>query len=76
MIETFAGERNVVFLPIPNRTYNGKPLYSFGGVPVLLADQLVFVEQSPSKWVPTSLERLADLAALAAGGTGSGGGVD
>jgi tuftelin-interacting protein 11 len=65
MVEAFAGEHNVVFIPLANRTHNGKPLYSFGGIPIMLAEQVVYAERNGA-WAPVSLDHLANLSQLAA----------
>ena len=64
MVEHFAAENNIVFLPISSRSYNGKPLYSFGGITVYFDNQLVYYEESPLRFKPVSLEHLKDLQAV------------
>ena len=61
MIEAFAGERGILFMPVANRTFNDKPLYSFGGTHVYFHNQLVYAEQSPGQYVVVSLDHLAQL---------------
>jgi tuftelin-interacting protein 11 len=62
MVEAFASERGILFMPLPNRkTKDGKPVYSFGGVAVHFANQLVYAELQPGAWTMVSLEHLAQL---------------
>lgn len=71
LVEAFAGKHNVVFVPLLHRTHNGKPLYSFGSIPVLLSDNVVHCAAQPGgAWKPISLDHLADLA-KASGSSGN-----
>jgi tuftelin-interacting protein 11 len=64
MIEAFASERGILFLPLKHRTTDdGKPIYSFGGIPIYLANQLIYAELTTAKWTMASLEHLAQLTA-------------
>lgn len=61
MVESFASSHGILFAPLVNKTRQGKPLYSFGGVNVYLANQLVYAEQAPGKWSVVSLDHLAQM---------------
>ncbi len=62
MVEAFASERGILFVPLPNRkTADGKPVYAFGGVPVHFANQLVYAEVQAGAWSMMSLEHLAQM---------------
>ncbi len=64
MVESFASERGILFVPLKHRTTNdGKPVYSFGGIAIYLANQLVYAELAPGKWSMVSLEHLAQMTA-------------
>lgn len=62
MVEAFASERGILFVPLKHRTTgDGKPVYSFGGTAIYLANQLVYAELAPGKWSVVSLDHLAQL---------------
>jgi tuftelin-interacting protein 11 len=62
MVEAFAGERGILFVPLKHRTTSdGKPIFSFGGTAIYLANQLVYAELTAGKWTMVSLEHLAQL---------------
>ena len=61
MIEAFAGERGILFIPGANKTYNGKAVYSFGGINIYLATPMVYAETQPGRYSMVSLEHLAQL---------------
>jgi hypothetical protein len=76
MIESFASEHGILFMPLNNRTHNGKTLYSFGGITIYLHNQLVYAEQG-GRWNVMSLEHLAMLGGEERQEGGArGGGVD
>lgn len=59
MVQRFAEEHNVSFMPKPGRMHEGLQVYSFGGVSVVLDNAQNTVRiQNGSVWKPASLERL------------------
>jgi tuftelin-interacting protein 11 len=59
MIERRAEENNLEFLPIPNRTYEGKQVYRFGRLTVYIDRNVVFMNEN-GQWIPVSLNTLVD----------------
>ncbi|CAH1799129.1 unnamed protein product [Owenia fusiformis] len=60
LVEKKAAENGLIFLPIPNRTYEAKQVYKFGNAVMYLDRSVIFVqEMSPiPRWVPMSLNAL------------------
>lgn len=56
-----AEENNLLFMPIPNRRYEGKALYSLGKV-TLYIDRGVVFAQAQGVWKPVSLQDLMVMA--------------
>lgn len=57
-------ERGILFVPIPNKYHEAKQVYRIGasGVQCYIDRNVVFYSQNNSTWMPTSLNRLLDLA--------------
>jgi tuftelin-interacting protein 11 len=59
LVQRFAEEAGVDFLPKPGRSVDGQPVFLFGSVSVLLdAVQGAIRAQIRDRWAPVSLERL------------------
>lgn len=56
-----AEENNLLFMPIPNRRFEGKALYSLGKV-TLYIDRGVVFAQTQGLWKPVSLQDLMIMA--------------
>lgn len=56
-----AEDNNLVFMPVPNRRYEGKAIYTFGKTTMYIDQGVVFV-QTQSSWKPISLQDLVILA--------------
>ncbi|XP_008192741.2 sip1/TFIP11 interacting protein isoform X1 [Tribolium castaneum] len=57
-------ERGILFVPIPNKYYEAKQVYRIGsnGLQCYIDRNVVFSSQNNTNWVPTSLNRLLDMA--------------
>lgn len=64
LVERYAADAGVEFVPRPGRYQDGLQVYSFGGVScVLEAGGAVIRAQVRERWAPVSLARLLELAA-------------
>lgn len=61
MIERRAEENSLIFVPIPNRTQEGKPVYKFGSCQIYI-DRKVIFWNNDGKWLPISLGKLVEKA--------------
>ncbi|XP_031564669.1 tuftelin-interacting protein 11-like [Actinia tenebrosa] len=61
LIHKMAEDNNIVFLPVPNRRYEGKTLYTLGKTTIYIDQGVVFV-QTQGSWKPISLQDLFVLA--------------
>lgn len=61
LIQNLAEENNLLFMPIPNRRFEGKALYSLGKV-TLYIDRGVVFAQTQGVWKPVSLQDLMIMA--------------
>ncbi|XP_071056718.1 septin-interacting protein 1 [Onthophagus taurus] len=57
-------EKGILFVPIPNKYHEAKQVYRLGsnGVQCYIDRNVVFYTQNNSTWLPTSLNRLLDMA--------------
>ncbi|RZB66647.1 sip1/TFIP11 interacting protein [Asbolus verrucosus] len=57
-------ERGILFVPIPNKYYEAKQVYRIGtnGLQCYIDRNVVFSSHNNSNWIPTSLNRLLDMA--------------
>lgn len=60
LVEQAAEENGILFVPIPNRRYEGKSVYSFGKC-VIYIDHGVVFQSVEGKWKPSSLQELLDV---------------
>jgi tuftelin-interacting protein 11 len=61
LVERKAEEHGILFMPIPNRYYEGKQVYKFGKLIIHIDRQVLFLFIN-NNWVPTSLQSLIDSA--------------
>jgi tuftelin-interacting protein 11 len=61
LIEKKAGENNILFMPIPNRTQEAKQVYRFGKVSIYIDRRVVFMFTG-EQWIPVSLNTLLERA--------------
>jgi tuftelin-interacting protein 11 len=63
LIAKKADESGILFMPVPNKTYDGKQVYQFGKQRVYIDRSVVFVFHSNSnQWSPISIQSLIDSA--------------
>ena len=60
-LERRAEENNILFVPVPNKTYEAKQVYRFGRVQIYLDRGVVF-HFANGIWSPISLNTLVDIA--------------
>lgn len=46
-----------MFLPMPNRTYEGKQVYQFGKVNIYIDKKVIFIYEN-GQWIPLRLHEL------------------
>ena len=61
LIEKKAEDNNIIFMPVPNKTYEAKQVYRFGKVNIYFDRRVVFMFTG-EQWIPVSLERLIERA--------------
>lgn len=61
LMERRAEENNIVFVPVPNRTQEGKQVYRFGRLQIYV-DRAVIFALNGSMWSPVSLNSLVEMA--------------
>ena len=59
MVERRCQERGIVFLPIPDRNHEGRPVYRCGNLNVSFNKTIIYV-QTERGWMPKSLTTLLD----------------
>ncbi|KFD61936.1 hypothetical protein M514_07688 [Trichuris suis] len=62
IVERRAAELGIVFLPVPNRYREGKPVYRFGQRFIYIDRNVIFMQQSFDQWIPVSLEQVVSSA--------------
>ena len=62
LMERRAEENNILFVPVPNRTQEGKQVYRFGRLQIYV-DRGVIFALNGSMWSPVSLNSLVEMAA-------------
>jgi len=61
LMERRAEENNILFVPVPNRTQEGKQVYRFGRLQIYV-DRGVIFALNGSMWSPASLNSLVEMA--------------
>jgi tuftelin-interacting protein 11 len=71
LVESFAEQNDVPFMPKPGRTHAGMQVYSFGGVSVVIdaarEEMLAQRLDGDRGWVPASIEQLLEMHAARKG---------
>ena len=63
LVEQKAEENGLLFMPVPNRTWEAKQVYRFGRVFVYLDRGVIFLQDPQTmQWMPVSLQTLVDRA--------------
>jgi tuftelin-interacting protein 11 len=60
LLERKAEELGVLFMPVPNRSYEAKQIYTFGSLQIYLDRGVIFRLEREGLWVPVSLNTLFD----------------
>ncbi|CAI5490675.1 unnamed protein product [Closterium sp. Naga37s-1] len=63
VVERFALQNDVKFLPKPGRTHEGMPVFWFGTISLVIDSpkQLLMAQDDKHVWVPVSLEQVLDM---------------
>ena len=61
LLERKAAENNVVFVPIPNKTWEAKQVYKFGKAQLYLDRGVIFMSRD-GLWQPTSMNTIIHVA--------------
>ncbi|CAI5995597.1 unnamed protein product [Closterium sp. NIES-64] len=63
VVERFALQNDVKFLPKPGRTHEGMPVFLFGTISLVIDSpkQLLMAQDDKHVWVPVSLEQVLDM---------------
>ncbi|XP_013412007.1 tuftelin-interacting protein 11 isoform X2 [Lingula anatina] len=59
LVERKAEENGLLFMPVPNKTYEAKQVYKFGSVQVYMDRSVIFMQEGMN-WVPVSIQGLID----------------
>ncbi|CAG0888451.1 unnamed protein product [Cyprideis torosa] len=62
LLERRCQEKGIDFYPIPGKFKEAKQVFTCGRFQIYIDRSVIFVLESPSKWVPWSLSRLVDSA--------------
>ena len=61
LVEKKAAEHNMLFLPILNRTFEGKQVYRFGNANIYIDKNVLFIFEN-GQWMPLRLNDLVNKA--------------
>lgn len=61
MLENKAAENQILFMPVPNKTYEAKQVYKFGNVQIYIDRNVVFMMEN-FLWLPVSINTLVEKA--------------
>ena len=61
LLERKAAEQNLVFVPVPNKTWEAKQVYKFGSAQIYLDRGVIFMYRD-GLWQPTSVNSVIQLA--------------
>ncbi len=61
LVEKKAAEHNMLFLPILNRTFEGKQVYRFGNANIYIDKNVLFIFEN-GQWIPLRLNDLVNKA--------------
>lgn len=63
LVQKRCEDRGILFMPLPNRYREGKPIYKVGNVQVYIESDTIYVCRG-SNWFPTDLNTLLDTAEI------------
>ncbi len=61
LVEKKAADNNLLFLPIYNRTFEGKQIYQFGNANIYIDKNVLFISEN-GQWMPLRLNDLVNRA--------------
>ena len=61
LLERKAAENNLIFVPVPNKTWEAKQVYKFGSAQIYLDRGVIFMFRD-NLWQPTSVNTIIQLA--------------
>lgn len=62
LAEQWARERGIVFLPQPNKFYQGHPIYVFGSISIYFDGTAIWAfNPATGQWTPIALEELVNI---------------
>ena len=59
LLEEIAAEKSVLFMPMPNKSHQGKPVYKLGSLQIYFDKDLVY-KHAEGRWIPTSIDDLME----------------
>jgi tuftelin-interacting protein 11 len=62
LVQMKCEELGLVFMPVPNRYYEGKQVYKCGNVLIYISGNVIFVQRDGRAFVPVSLNQLIQMA--------------
>uniref|UniRef100_A0A0B6ZZ71 G-patch domain-containing protein n=1 Tax=Arion vulgaris TaxID=1028688 RepID=A0A0B6ZZ71_9EUPU len=62
LIERKAEQEDLLYIPLPGKTHEGKQVYRFGKSSIYYDHNVVFMQDANGYWLPTSLNQLTDAA--------------
>lgn len=62
LVQLKCEEMGLIFVPVPNRYYEGKQVYKCGSVLMYISGNVIFILRDGQMWVPASLNQLIQAA--------------
>jgi len=62
LVQMRCEEQGILFIPVPNRYYEGKQIYRCGSLLIYISSNVIYVQQDANIWIPVSLIQLLQLA--------------
>lgn len=62
LVQMKCEELGLIFIPVPNRYYEGKQVYKCGSVLIYISANVIFLQRNGAMWIPVSLNQLIQAA--------------
>jgi len=62
LVQMKCEELGLIFVPVPNRYYEGKQVYKCGSALVYISGNVIFVQRDGRSWNPVSIQQLIQTA--------------
>lgn len=62
LVQMKCEELGLIFIPVPNRYYEGKQVYKCGRVMIYINANVIFLQRDGQMWIPVSLNQLIQAA--------------